>query len=300
MNKISNNLVFFGSGPVAAASLKHILNSFPIESVVTRRRPAHHDEIAPVEQIAKEYNLKLLFADSQSELEKAATNINSRCGLVVDYGIIISQRVIDRFPLGIVNSHFSFLPEWRGADPITYALLSGQKQTAVCLMKINADLDTGDIIAKSFIPIDSTETNQSLTLKLIKASNQLIDTRLQKYIDREIVPISQDLMPITYSKKLIKADGLVDWRKPATVLEREIRAYNDWPKSHCQIGGIDVVITKSQASTKILALGRISVQANKRIFIGCLVGSLEILELKPAAKKIMSATAFINGYSHSI
>jgi methionyl-tRNA formyltransferase len=300
MNKTSNSLIFFGSGPVAAASLKHILNNFSIEQVVTKRRPVHHTDVQPVEEIAKKHKLKLLFADSQDELIDAVHNTSSCCGLVIDYGLMFSQPVINQFPLGIVNSHFSLLPEWRGADPITYALLSGQQQTGVCLIKINSGLDTGDIIAKSEVSIDSRETNQKLTLKLIKASDQLIDIWLPKYLSQKIVPVIQDSTLITFSKKLTKNDGIIDWRKPASVLEREIRAYNDWPKSHCQIGKIKVIIIKSRVSPEILPTGHIFVQANKSIFIGCSVGSLEILELKPIAKSNMSALAFINGYNQFI
>ena len=151
--------VFFGSGPVAAASLKALMQWQPISAVVTKQTPPHHKEAAPVEVYAIQNNLPLLYADTKRQLE-ALVLPDCAYGIVIDYGVIISDGVINHFPLGIINSHFSLLPEWRGADPITYALLSGQKTTGVSLMRIDAGLDTGPLIATKKVTITSDDTNQ--------------------------------------------------------------------------------------------------------------------------------------------
>ena len=126
MNQTSKTITFFGSGPVAAASLEYLHTQFGVELVITKHRPAHHKDPAPVEEFAKAHGLRLDFADTTDELESViiSQQPDKLCGVVIDYGVIISQPVIDYFEHGIINSHFSILPEWRGADPITFSLLS--------------------------------------------------------------------------------------------------------------------------------------------------------------------------------
>jgi methionyl-tRNA formyltransferase len=128
MTSTSKTILFFGSGPVAAASLRSLADNFSVEAVITKAVPAHHKGVAPVEELAGELGLPIIFASTKKELDEVFTErtFTSKVGVVVDYGVIISQEVIDVFPLGIVNSHFSLLPEWRGADPITFSILSGQ------------------------------------------------------------------------------------------------------------------------------------------------------------------------------
>ena len=133
-------LVFFGSGPVAAASLKKLAKHFVIEAVITKPQPAHHREPFPVLALAEELGLRTLTPNSKQELSDLFSTkpVKSKLGVVIDYGFIINQDVIDSFPHGIVNSHFSLLPEWRGADPISFSILSGQQKTGVSLMVIDA------------------------------------------------------------------------------------------------------------------------------------------------------------------
>ena len=298
MKKISKTLVFFGSGPVASASLEFLISTYGVSAVVTKQKPAHHSDPAPVEELAKNHNIPLFYANTPAELDIVASGIHCQnsCGVVIDYGVIISQNIIDRFDHKIINSHFSLLPEWRGADPITYALLSGQTKTGVCLMELSQGLDTGNIIAFSTVDIGPTENSSSLTGKLITTSNRLINENLGLYLDGKISPEPQQTSVIaTYSKKVSKKDGQISWAKPATVIEREIRAYNVWPKNHCLLGDIKVVLSKCQVSNRQIEIGELLVGA-KSLSIGCSVGSLDILELVPLGKQKMSAAAFINGY----
>src|SRR5687768_10593623 len=131
MNKKSEPIVFFGSGPVAAESLRLLAQDFTIEAVITKPRAAHHKGDVPVLTLAESLGLPTETAYDKKSLDKLFETkaFKSRLGVLVDFGIIVSQAVIDYFPFGIVNSHFSLLPEWRGADPITFSILSGQKET---------------------------------------------------------------------------------------------------------------------------------------------------------------------------
>ena len=296
-----HNVVFFGSGPVAAMSLENLNKNYNVELVITKKRAPHHKDPAPVEVLAENNNLSIKFADTKSELEDIilTSQLDNACGIVIDYGVIISKKVIDYFNKGIVNSHFSLLPQWRGADPISFSLLSGQNTTGVCLMTINEGMDTGDIIASESIDISPNDTGPSMTYRLINLSNQLINTKLADYIEETLEPYPQQNNIVTYSTKLQKKDGVLDWYKPSTVLEREIRAYKDWPKSRTKFGDIDLTITNAASNKDTrLATGKILITADKKMFVGCRVGSLEILELKPAGKNIMNIAAFLNGYAN--
>lgn len=292
-------VVFFGSGPVAASSLAKLALWHPIAAVVTKRAPVHHKEPAPVETFAKENNLPLMYADTKSELD-ALQLPNTPYGIVIDYGVIISALTINKFPLGILNSHFSLLPEWRGADPITYSLLSGQKDTGVTLMRIDEGLDTGDILASTPLQIEKNETNTTLTEKLVELSDKQLQTILPLYIAEEAVPLPQSQSAnkiATYSRKLTKQDGLLNIDKSATALEREIRAFNEWPKSKMQIGEkLIVIICSATALEKTLPQGAVEVTETKELYIGTRVGSLQIHELMPLGKSKMTTKAFLNGY----
>lgn len=288
LNKIS--IVFFGSGPVAASSLSFLSEKFDIEAVITKPKAPHHKGSVPVEEFARTKELTLLFVNSKAELDELiiARKLRSRLGIIVDFGVIVSQQTIDSFELGIINSHFSLLPEWRGADPITFSILSGQTKTGVSLMLIEPTLDTGKLLTFRSIHIDKAETTPTLTSKLINLSNQLLFEFVPKYFEGQIKPKKQPHPDrATYSRKLIKQDGTIDWQKPAEVLEREVRAYIEWPRSRTQICEHDIIITKAHVAK----------QKKSPLHIKCGDGNfLSVDELIAPSGRRMLAVDFINGY----
>lgn len=300
MNKISNKATFFGSGPVAAESLKLLNEWLEVELVVTKQTPAHHKETAPVEDFAKQNGLTLAYANNKSELDNLASNDQlpkTNYGIVIDYGVIISQSVIDFYTMGIINSHFSLLPEWRGADPITFSLLSGQSSTGVSIMLIDKGLDTGMLLGTGNLIIDKADNNTTITSKLINLSNALLKDLLPAYLEGTLKPYSQPNTIPTYSVKISKQDGLINVNKPSGVITREIMAFNPWPGSRLQYKQTWLTITQATPSDYKLAKGQLEVH-DKKLYLGCNNSSLEITEIKPAGKNKMSASAFINGYAH--
>jgi len=307
MQKISETVVFFGSGPVAAQSLELLAHDFEIEAVITKPKPQYHHGDFPVLLLAEKLDLKTFTPSNKKELSDlfAGQPVQSRLGIVIDYGIIINQDVIDYFPLGIVNSHFSLLPEWRGADPITFAILSGQPKTGVSLMLIDAGLDTGKLIGQKSLPIASDETTPSLTNKLIALSHEMLRMYLPEYIAGKIKPRAQPHPDrVTYSRKLTKEDGIINWDKPAEQIEREIRAFIEWPKSRTELAGKELIITKAYVvpSTPVNAKpGEVTVVPEAdAIAVAAGQGSLWIQRLKPAGKKEMSAGEFLRGYGQNL
>jgi methionyl-tRNA formyltransferase len=303
MTKLSKTLVFFGSGPVAADSLAFLVQHFNIEAVVTKPVPPHHKDPAPVEEYAQAHNLKILYATNRTDLDNLVNKIHfaSPVGVIVDFGIIVSQKVICTFPLGIVNSHFSLLPQWRGADPITASILSGQPKTGVSLMVIEPTLDTGKLITYKSTKINPTDTTPSLTKRLINLSNTLLADYLPRYINGQVKPKKQPHpLRATYSKKILKTDGAIDWNKPAGQIEQEIRAYIGWPGSYTTIGNLNVVICQAQVVSKQLPVGKFWASPSGEIFVGCSTDSLQLLQIKPHGKRCMNVKDLLNGYKSQL
>jgi len=300
MKKMSEAIVFFGSGPVAAESLRLLERNFQIEAVVTKPRPAHHAGDVPVLSLASELGLPVKTAENKQQLDElfADKPFKSRLGVLIDFGIIVSQAVIDYFPLGIINSHFSVLPEWRGADPITFSILSGQKTTGVSLMFLVAKMDEGNLLGYGEQPITDDMTTPVLTSKLILLSDALLQHDLPKLFRGETKDGAAQSITgrhVSYSRKLTKEDGRIDWTKPAEQLEREVRAFLGWPKSRTSFGSLEVVITKAHVVDTSGTPGK-TIVADKQPAIYCGQKALVIDTLKPAGKQEMTGEAFLAGY----
>lgn len=299
MKKMSKTIVFFGSGPVAAASLRLLARDFEVEAVITKPRPAHHRHDLPVLALTEELGLKTLTAETSEEISElfASKPFKSELGVIIDHGILLKPGVIDYFPLGIVNSHFSLLPLLKGPDPISFAILNGDTKTGVSLMLIVQELDEGQLIAQEPLTISPDATTPGLTQQLIGLSHELLVRTLPDYVEGRIKPFPQPDIKATHSEKLEKSDGVIDWSKPAARLEREVRAYAGWPRSRTRLGQTDVIITKAAVSDKAEVAPAGSVRArDKRLLVATGEGWLEILSLIPAGRREMPAAAFLSGY----
>jgi methionyl-tRNA formyltransferase len=295
------SIVFFGMGPVSLASLKQLHASFQIEAIITKVATNKKDT-ENVSDWARHNSIPCFEVHNSEELIDVFNDNGfvSQLGLVIDFGLIIPEDIIDSFRLGILNSHFSILPQWRGADPITFALLSGQEETGVSIMKIKPGLDTGDILAVSSVPIAADETNPSLTKKLVKSSYDLLINVVPAYISgKQRTCVPQDEKKATYSRKLLKSDGEINWNKEATQLEREIRAYYPWPGSYTQIDGERVVISKATVSKQTQPSKKTGVfflTDTKELAVTCgNKTALIIQEIKPAGKSTMTTKAYLAG-----
>ncbi|HEX9153567.1 MAG TPA: methionyl-tRNA formyltransferase, partial [Candidatus Saccharimonadales bacterium] len=253
----------------------------------------------PVLEVADELNIRVLEAADKHSLRELFKGrpVTSKVAILIDFGVIVPQPVIDYFPLGIINSHFSLLPEWRGADPITFSILSGQKSTGVSLMQLVAGLDEGALLAYAEYPLSATITTPELTDDLIDLSYRLLEATMPNYIDGSLVLAPQDITgrSVSYSRKLTKEDGILDWTKPAAQLEREIRAFIDWPKSRTTLNGMDIVVTSAHVIDAIGEPGKTDI-VNKQPVVCTSKNALAIDRIKPAGKKEMTGEAFLAGY----
>lgn len=296
------SVVFMGSGPVAARSLALLSEYAEIEAVITKPRAAHHKGSVPVLEFAEKNQLVLHTVTSRQELESLVEQhiFNSQLGVLIDFGIIVSAETINSFELGIINSHFSLLPQWRGADPITFAILSGQVTTGVSLMLLVQKMDEGPLLGQATYDIPETATTPELTDDLIELSNALLQELVPRYLRGELIASPQELITQasskepTYSRKLTKADGKIDWSKSAVQLEREIRAFAAWPSSQTELHGRRLIITRAHVVDESGQPGDIS-KDSQVLVVYCGQQALSIDQLKPAGRNEMPATAFLAG-----
>lgn len=226
----------------------------------------------------------------------------SQLAVLAAYGHIIPQSVLDEFPLGIINIHPSLLPEYRGSTPIETAILDGKTKTGVSIMRLEASMDTGPLYKQKTVHLSGSESKAKLTERLQDLGAELLGEILPGIADGSLKPHQQPHPDrATYTRLLRKADGVIDWGKSATILEREIRAFKDWPRSQTTLGEIPVIITDARVapSGKSMAPGDVSIE-KKHLFIGTGEGNLEVLSLQPQGKKEMPVAAFLAGYGNRL
>lgn len=220
----------------------------------------------------------------------------AQLAVLAAYGHIVPQKVLDEFPMGIINVHPSLLPQYRGSTPIEQAILDGATNTGVSIMKLTAGMDEGPIYKQKTVHLSGQESKAELAQKLQELGAELLLEILPEIASGKLKPRQQPHPTrATYTKRISKGDGRIDWAKPAAQIEREIRAYAGWPRSFTKLGDIDVVITRAHVEPgKVGDPGSININDGLRISTGD--DYLCIDELIPAGKIEMPVTAFLAGY----
>lgn len=213
--------------------------------------------------------------------------------VVVGYGQILPQSIIDIPPHGILNVHASLLPHLRGAAPIQWAIANGESRTGVTIMRIDAGLDTGDLLAKRETGIDPDETAVELGARLAEAGAGLLVETLAK-ID-EVVAEPQTDGEATYAPIIKKEDGHIDWSRSAKEIRNRIRGLTPWPGGYGFLNGTRFHIWQARLSGRETLQGRLE-REGKKLYAGCGEGSLELIEVQLEGKKRMPVGAFLNGH----
>ncbi len=293
----SSSLIFFGnerlsSGfvPQGAPTLQALIdNGYDVKAVV-----AHHEvgrsrraRALEIEEVAKAHNIPLLLPDRPKEIIEQLVSYHADVGVLVAYGRIIPQSVIDIFPHGILNIHPSLLPIYRGSTPIEQAILDGTPETGVSIMSLVKEMDAGPVYAQQRVALNGTETKQELTQRLLTIGSQLIIDVLPSVLDSSAQPKSQDDSLATYTSLFNKTDGIMNLTKSAERYEREVRAYAVWPKSRLTLNSHPVVVTKARVAQDL---------SDGELVVQCSPGYLEILELIAPSGKTMHGADFKRGY----
>lgn len=216
--------------------------------------------------------------------------------VVVAYGKIIPQAVLDIPKLGSINVHPSLLPEYRGPAPMQAAIAEGDDQTGVSIMLLDAGMDTGPILAQEVLSLDADETYGSLVGKVHQMGPRLLVSTIKRYIAGDITPLPQDHNRATLTSLLKREDGHIDWTAPLIQLERKIRAYDPWPGTWTMWNNKRIKILKARESDfkADVPPGTVTVKENQ-LFVDCYDGTLQILELQLEGKPAMSTEAFMTG-----
>ncbi|HTT62228.1 MAG TPA: methionyl-tRNA formyltransferase [Bryobacteraceae bacterium] len=211
--------------------------------------------------------------------------------VVVGYGQIIPQAVIDIPPHGIINVHASLLPKYRGAGPVQWAIANGETRTGVTTMRIDAGLDTGDMLLRSETGIGPDENAVELGARLAAMGAALLIETLERIAS--IVPQPQDPAQASYAPLLKREDGLIDWAQPAQVIHNRVRGFQPWPGAYTRFRGQQLHIWKSHVAPGEPGVpGRLLVDPLRAV---CGEGALELIEVQLEGRKRIPAAAFANG-----
>jgi len=299
MPHTSKTIIFFGTDEFSAVSLRELIqHGFTISAVVTkpdsRKGRGRELQASPVKKIALENNisvwqpLKMMeIADHITTLQQAKNE--KPIGVLVSYGKIIPQAIINLFEPGIINVHPSLLPKYRGPSPVESAILHGDTETGVSIMQLSAAMDAGPVYKQIFFSLKDTETAPELEAKLATLGAQELVTILPSIMNGSLQPQTQHDSLASYCKLLSKDDSILNAKTlTAEQAERQVRAYIAYPKTKATIAGHLVVITKAHIASA----------SNSILDIECSDGQfLSVDELIGPSGRVMDAKAFLNGYA---
>ncbi|HET7673731.1 MAG TPA: methionyl-tRNA formyltransferase [Candidatus Saccharimonadales bacterium] len=296
-------IIFFGNEQIAtgvsttAPTLQALIEAgYDISAVVANSKDviSRNNRQLRVKDVAKDHNIPFIVPDDIRKLTEELKKFRADAGVLVAFGRIVPQEIIDIFPGGIINIHPSLLPLHRGPTPIESVILNSDKKTGVSLMKLERTMDSGPVYAQSEINIDSGDTKQELADKLLEIGKTMLIELLPDILTGRVIARPQDESRATYDGLISKEDGVIDWSKSATVIEHEIRAYSGWPKSRTKLADIDCIITEAEVSEADGKPGDYKKDKDLLIFTGD--GSLSIKRIQPSGKREMTAEEFLRGY----
>lgn len=298
-------LVFMGTPAFAVPTLQRLIESgqYNIVGVVTQPdAPAGrggHLAMSPVKRLALQHGLTILQPERlrRPEAVDALRALKPDVQIVAAFGQILPRAVLDIPPLGTLNVHASLLPRWRGAAPITAAILAGDEITGVTIMHLDEGMDTGDILAQSSTPILPEDTTGSLTARLADLGAALLLETLPRWAHGEIQPQPQDDTQATVCRPVRKEDGRIAWQQPAAALARAVRAYSPWPGSFTFWNGklLKVIAARPLVSDHITAEPGtvISTPEGPAVMTGD--GLLLLLQVQLAGRRVLSGPDFVRG-----
>jgi len=299
---MSQRIIFAGTPDFAAQQLKRVLDAgYDVVAVYTQpdRAVGRGQKLAhsPVKSVALEANIPVEQPSSlkDAEAQSVLAQYQADLMIVVAYGQILPQVVLDMPRLGCINIHASLLPRWRGAAPIERAIEAGDAQTGVAIMQMDAGLDTGDVLHESVVDISDNETAASLYQKLLEAGKPALITAIEQLFAGTAVATPQDDAAITYAHKIEKPETFLDFSNSAIDIERKIRAF--YPMRCCSFS-IDGKAYKVHAAEVIegeYPSSEIIRYSEDGLVIGCGDGAISISSLQLPGKKALNIAQIING-----
>lgn len=251
------------------------------------------DRPSPVQARAEALGLTVRHPVSlkPSDAQHEFSALDADVAVVVAYGLILPQPVLDAPKHGCLNIHASLLPRWRGAAPIHRAIMAGDKRTGVCIMQMEAGLDTGPVLLREATEIAPDDTTAVLHDRLSDMGARLIVQALDQ-LD-ELTPQAQPEDGVTYASKIEKSEARIDWSRPATEVDRHIRGLSPFPGSWCEINGERVKLLASRLADGAGAPGEV---LNDELIVACATGAVALTRLQRAGKGAQDADVFLRGW----
>ena len=302
-------LIFAGSPDFACPSLERLVNSHhTIAAVYTQPdRPAGRGrKLTPtaIKQLAQQYQLPICDPPSlkTNEAADALLALHADVMVVIAYGLLLPANILKIPRLGCVNLHPSLLPQWRGATPIQHTLLSGETTTGITIMQLDEGMDSGPILSQIPTAVLPTETAGELHLRLAhQGAEQLLET-LNQLEQGSITPQPQDHQKATYTRKIQKADALIDWQQPAVELAHQVRAFNPWPIAYTHWQGHILRIWEAIAVDQYCdkPCGQLIAVSKDGIDINTGMGLLRVHTVQLPGKRPVDIQAFINAHQSDL
>ncbi|WWP00054.1 MAG: methionyl-tRNA formyltransferase [Candidatus Dasytiphilus stammeri] len=299
-------IIFAGTGEFTVYHLTNLVSKHQIVGILTSPDSNMTGKknklvISGIKQFAIKHNISLfqpkLENFFQNTFHKQLADLKADLMIVIAYGIRLPSSIINLPRLGCINVHSSLLPRWRGAAPIQRSIIAGDQMTGVTTIQINPGIDTGDILHKIPCVIENTDTSTTLGKKLSQLASISMLITLEKLVHGSIYPKLQSESAATYAKKIRKKEAQLNWKLSAIEIERYIRAFNPWPVSYFFIHGKYIKVWKAsvlQKKTLGLQPGEILQVNNNGIQIVTGEDILNLEQLQPAGKRIMTVSEFIN------
>lgn len=308
MKKQSSKVIFFGSEDFSVSSLEKLIeDGWDIRAIVTkpdsRRGRGQKLQMPAVKAIGLKNNIDIWQPNNLLDIKESIAEVQNRIGVLVSYGKIVPKEILDLFaPIGIVNLHPSLLPKYRGPSPIESPILNGDAETGVSFIKLTDKMDAGPIYYQKKVKLSDKSTRPEMFRTLSEVGAIGLASILPEIISGKCTAKKQDEKQASYTKMLLKSDGIINWDEPAEAIEKKIRAYQGWPKARTSLGSIDLSIVKAYSVPSNSGKpGNIAVvKETGLIGIDTSKGTLYIQELQPAGKSIMSSSEFIRGYGSKI
>ncbi len=296
-------IIFFGTPEFAVPSLKALTESsdFEVLAVVTQpdRRSGRKMKLtpSPIKVYATENNLPVITPQKiTQDVIKELVGIGAESLVVIAFGQILPQSLLDQFPEKIVNIHGSLLPQLRGAAPIQRSIINGDKEGGVSLQVMKFKLDSGDILAERRVPITEEMTAIALHDILKEKSIDLLLNEYLKYLQGEVRPIPQDESQITFAPKLLKKDSLIYWSDTAVNIHNKIKGFLWGPGTYSYLNEKKIKFHKAKISQLSGDAGTVISVTKESFVVGCGQGALEFLIIQPESKPKMKVIDFLKGY----
>jgi methionyl-tRNA formyltransferase len=288
-------IIFMGTPDFACPALEALISnkSFEIVAIYTKEPQiagrGHKLTNSKIHDLALKHGLNVLTPKTlkNSEIQKEFQNFQADIAIVVAYGLILPKEILNGTKFGCINIHPSKLPKWRGAAPIQHTIMSGEKETAIDIIKMDEGIDSGDIILEEKINLNGNETYTSLALELSQKGANLLISALEKIRNNNFTLKKQDSSQATYASKIEKPNCQINFDESAEIIERKIRALNGSITAFFNYNGENIKIFASEIIDKNLVLGKIGEILNDKFHIQCKSGIIRPLILqRPGRNKV--------------